>query len=392
MAGFFIIILVLGLGVVTYHILPKRATLFIRLMQSVKGSGKTAADDKLKCRAAASIEDKADSSPVLNVDILGAISAGKGSGRLIAQITFADVTDGSKNIKPVKDRYNKQKTSFTCDADLGRAPGGEFVLSRWTNIAGINTDSFIVAKKGVRKLRLNVSISAQSSNDKIASAAYDFDFEEVRAGYEDYLQNSHRAKTLAIALGFAVSAADGKIYNCQVRFIKQWAANSFELESASKRTKRKFQKSLEKTFQFFRDGGHLDIFRICSELADIAPVAERLSILGFCLEVVAATGEAVTAEIKLLNEIANLLQIDRQRFQRMMQKILPVTIHKNKNVESVLGLGDDMSREETNELLTKEYSKWNARVTNSDPEIRRQADLMLSLIAGAKNEYVTAGI
>jgi len=49
-----------------------------------------------------------------------------------------------------------------------------------------------------------------------------------------------------------------------------------------------------------------------------------------------------------------------------------------------------MSRKETNELLTKEYSKWNARVTNSDPEIRRQADLMLSLIAEAKNEYVTA--
>jgi len=390
MAGFFIIILVLGLGLVTYHILPGRATLFIRLMQSLKGSGKTGTDDKLKCRVAASIDNKADSSPVLNVDILGAILAGKGNGRLIAQISLADVTDGSKNIKPVKDSSNRQKAIFTCDADLGRTPGGEFVLSRWTNIAGINTDSFIAAKKGVRKLRLNVSISAQPSNDEIAFCSYDFDFEEVRAGYEDYRQNSHRAKTLAIALGFAVSAADGKIYNCQVRFVKQWAANSFELESASKRTKRKFRKSLEKTFQFFRDGGHLDIFRICTELADIAPVAERLSILGFCLEVVAATGEAVTAEIKLLNEIANLLQIDRQRFQRMMQKILPVTIHKNKNVESVLGLGDDMSRKETNELLTKEYSKWNARVTNSDPEIRRQADLMLSLIAEAKNEYVTA--
>jgi hypothetical protein len=39
--------------------------------------------------------------------------------------------------------------------------------------------------------------------------------------------------------------------------------------------------------------------------------------------------------------------------------------------------------------LNKEYSKWNSRVTNADPDIQTQADQMLTLIAEAKSQYTT---
>jgi hypothetical protein len=38
--------------------------------------------------------------------------------------------------------------------------------------------------------------------------------------------------------------------------------------------------------------------------------------------------------------------------------------------------------------LNKEYSKWSARVTNTDPEIQSQADQMLKLIAEARSNYI----
>jgi len=38
--------------------------------------------------------------------------------------------------------------------------------------------------------------------------------------------------------------------------------------------------------------------------------------------------------------------------------------------------------------LNKEYAKWNARVTNTDPQVRTQADQMLGLIAEARSQYV----
>jgi hypothetical protein len=51
-----------------------------------------------------------------------------------------------------------------------------------------------------------------------------------------------------------------------------------------------------------------------------------------------------------------------------------------------------MSREKVRQHLNKEYSKWNSRVTNSDPDIQNQADQMLSLIAEARSHYTTEAV
>jgi hypothetical protein len=47
-----------------------------------------------------------------------------------------------------------------------------------------------------------------------------------------------------------------------------------------------------------------------------------------------------------------------------------------------------MSKDKTRKHLNKEYSKWNARVTNTDSEIQAQADDMLKFIAETRSEYV----
>jgi hypothetical protein len=47
-----------------------------------------------------------------------------------------------------------------------------------------------------------------------------------------------------------------------------------------------------------------------------------------------------------------------------------------------------MDKEDTCRQLSQEYRKWNARVTNYDPEIQVQAEYMLKLIAKARNQYV----
>ncbi len=71
-----------------------------------------------------------------------------------------------------------------------------------------------------------------------------------------------------------------------------------------------------------------------------------------------------------------------------MEKILPVNLHKVKDVETILGVTSGMDKEEARQQLNKEYIKWNSRVTSSDPEIQTMADQVLDLIAQARNEYV----
>jgi len=64
-------------------------------------------------------------------------------------------------------------------------------------------------------------------------------------------------------------------------------------------------------------------------------------------------------------------------------------MHEVRDIETILGISSDMSKEKVRQHLNKEYSKWNSRVTNADPDIQNQADQMLNLIAEARNQYTT---
>ena len=128
--------------------------------------------------------------------------------------------------------------------------------------------------------------------------------------------------------------------------------------------------------------------KICKEVVEISPIGDRYDILDLCLHVAQANGLVVAEELAILKNLASWLEVDMNSFRAMMEKTLPVGMHQVKDVEVTLGVTSDMSREKTRKQLNQEYSKWNSRVTSSDPQIQAQADQMLKLIAEARSEYV----
>ncbi len=106
------------------------------------------------------------------------------------------------------------------------------------------------------------------------------------------------------------------------------------------------------------------------------------------MRVAQADGVAAVEELNLLKNLASWLEVDKNRFREMMAKILPAGMHEVKDVEVILGVTSDMNKDKTRKHLNKEYSKWNARVTNTDSEIQTQADDMLRLIADTRSEYI----
>jgi tellurite resistance protein len=231
-------------------------------------------------------------------------------------------------------------------------------------------------------------MSAETGWQRDCTRCY-FTYEKCARGYLDLQDNVQRAKTLAVALGFAVSAADKKVHDAEVAIIKEWAGANIDLSGAPEKARRKFKKALDKTIKFFRKGNQINPYKICREIVEIAPVAERYDILEFCMWVARANGVAATEEVALLRDIADWLELDNERFRTMMGKILPVGMHEVEDAEAILGVSSDMSEEETRGRLTEEYRKWNARVTSFDPEVQSQADQMLRFIAEARDEYVS---
>ena len=223
---------------------------------------------------------------------------------------------------------------------------------------------------------------------ELACAERTFTYENEEFGYIDFEENRQRTKTFAVALAFTVSASDGKLFKSEVELIKDWARNNVCLSQASSGARHALEQALDKTFAFFRDGNQLNTREICRELVDIAPVADLHDVMSLCLNVARVKGSVAPEELAILSDLAEWLEVEPDVFHRMVEKVLPVNIHEVKDAEVVLGVTSDMSGEKARQHLNREYSKWNSRVTNSDPEIQAQADEMLSLIAEARREYV----
>ena len=328
---------------------------------------------------------------VLSVEICGSIHAPDNGHYTTVGILVTDITNGFSTPEPVHSSVKKwqqpDSQNFCYNADLGKLPYEENTLPNWLTVAKLHCDWLKLPHKGKRILKFSTSILSAASGQELASGNCTFTYENSTFARIDLQENIKRTKTFAVALAFAVSAADNKLYDCEVELIKNWARDNVALSKATKKERRRLEKALKKTVAFFREGNQIDCYNICKEIVEIASIADRYDILDLCIKVAAANGTAAVEELNLLKNLAHWLEIDTNRFRQMMEKVLSANMHQIEDLEVVLGITSDMSKKQTRRHLNNEYRKWNSRVTNLDPKIQSQADYMLRFIAEARRAY-----
>lgn len=347
----------------------------------------------LNCRVELTKQEKENpASDVFAVKICGSIHAPCDAHHTSLKISIMDITDANSAAHPVhthvKQWQLQDSPAFCYCADLGKLPCQDTVLSDWTAVANLHLDWLTFPRKGKRNLQFHTSVLSRESGKEIAYAECNFTYENTSPGYIDLQENISRTKALAVPLAFAVSAADRKMHRREIDLIKNWVKANINSSEASDEVMRELEGALDKTIVFFRDGNKVNIHKICKELVKIAPLAQRYDILELCLYVAQADGVASAEELAILKNLASWLEVDTDRFRAMIEKILPANMHEVRDTEIILGVTSDMDKEKSRQQLNKEYIKWHSRVTNSDPQIRAQADQMLMMIADARSRYV----
>ena len=358
----------------------------------------------LNCRIQETIQKEENSVvDAFSVDICGSIHAPDDLHHTTLKITIQDVTEGPSNTRPVQARVKQwqapvssaagqagDSSVFCYFSDLGRLPHKITTLSDWTSVAKLRGDWLLFARKGQRSLQFNVSILSAKDGLELACARCSYLYDNPFFGYIDVQENSEHSKTLAVALAFAVSAADGRMYECEIELIKKWAKDNINLAQSSDKAERELDKALNEVITFYREGNKLDTYNICREVVAITPIAERCEILELCFNVAKANGNVVAEELRFLKDLANQIEIDGGKFRELMEKVIPLEMHEVKDIESILGVTSAMNTEIARARLNKEYVKWNSRVTNTNPEVQNQADQMLKLIAEARSQYIVS--
>jgi len=363
------------------------------VVEAPAGFGRPLDFSAFNCRARIGREANGDSwRSILVVDICGTIQAPDDGHGIDVRIELSDVTDNACEPLSVLNRPKHGPldgaSCFAHQCDMGRLCRRTTVLQDWTTVAQLLPEWFVLPRRGQRQLKYTAAILSRQTGEELARAACIAPYENTETGYLDVEDDIQRAKTLAVGLAFSVGAANGALLDPEVNVICAWVKTNFGSTGASAGANLELDRALQKTAAFFRRGGALNVPQICCEIAGIAPLVGRLDILDLCLRVAAAKGQVTAAELKLLKELAEGLEIDRGRLRAMVEKVLPVEMHQIRDAEMILGVTTAMSRDEARHQLNREYAKWSSRVISSDPAIRRQADQMIRLIADARTQYV----
>ncbi len=342
---------------------------------------------ELNCRVRL-IKDRKDDTTLdsFSLEICGTIHASGGCESTIVNISIADITRGMQKAipicTPIEKWQIKNSQNFCYTAKLGRLPDGDTVLSDWAPIAKIPAGCLIFPRKGIIYLRFITSLSSQDG-EELACAAYNFIYKNTSPGHAESEMNIKQANNKAVLLAFATAAADGKISNRESKIIQNWTKNNIAASQWHNKIRNKFYKLLGRVIAYNAFYG----YQICQRIAKTTPLKVRCNILDFCLHVACADGITSDKQLTLLKNLADWMGIHREKFRTMVENILPVSVYEAADLEISLGITLDMDKDQICRQLSKEYRKWNARVTNRNRQIETQAEQMLKLIADIRNQY-----
>ncbi len=318
--------------------------------------------------------------------ICGIICSPSGSKQVIAKISITDITDGTHKAKPVHTSIEncqlKNSNIFCYNTEMGKLPCSVTILSDWMAVTDIPVDWLIFPYKGKRNLQFKISVLSDHNDDELARTTCTFFYENSELGYIELEKNMQYAKTMAVPLAFTIAAADKRISGPELKVIENWVKN----DPTTSKTSRKFNTLLARIIASIPIYNRIYSHKICKKIAKTAPLKVRCDILDLCLNTIVANGTAAAKQMDLLKNIAEWIGIYLERFRDMMEKTLPVSMLATEDIEICLGVTSNMNKTQTCRQLSKEYRKWNARVTNRNSEIKTQAENMLKLIAEIRNQ------
>jgi hypothetical protein len=333
--------------------------------------------------------------PAFAVEIKGLITAPSDNHDTRLRVTIDDLSDGQPQpVRCASIRHQKGSSGiFLYEEPNGRIPQCRTELANWVTVASLPVAMFTFARKGQRRLSFRVALVSCETGEMLAAAKTQFVYTNENLGYEDASTNNARTRQLGVTIALAMAIADDDVADAELSVIKNWAASKLGTGDnddfvPDAQLDRQLEKALHQAIKFFSTGGRIDIRALCSEIIDLAPESERFELIRLCVSVARADGQVTEPEMELLNRLGLWLLLDRTKLRQMFEQLIPDDISTFKNPDAVLGITSDMDPELIRRYLNEEYRRWNARVTNSDPNVRQRAERVMAMIAEARQKYV----
>ena len=222
------------------------------------------------------------------------------------------------------------------------------------------------------------------------SLSFEYDFNDK--GYKEASEHRDEAVAISLKIGMAVAMADGDLDDSEGEVLKNWIIKSIAPFSNEKQTylKELYNNAMRESYND-AESGTLSLSDLTQRLNEIGEKTTKYETIELCFEVMAADGVADENELKIINKIADALNLDIDEINKMRDgKIvgLDTTATDHADIEVILGISPEWSNEQIKKHLRIEFQKWNNRLnTLSEGVERENAQLMLNKISDARKKY-----
>lgn len=316
-----------------------------------------------------------------------------------------DATDASMElplISLIDETREPESTCFYQETLVGRMNPGD-TFTDWVRIGVIFPKFLQAPRSGVRKIkvfaclqdtRAPMSIYAGWPRDTDGIKWSNIIEEEIEfsdEGYQEESENREEAQGLTVKIAMAVALADGSLADEEGRSIQEWITRTIAPFSDERRDelKERYNNALKEAYEE-GSNGNLSLSPLIDRLGQIGSNKVKFDAIELCLNVMSADGVADTEEMNLIRNIAETLEVDMKEFENLREQAtvsLSVTANSQDDLEALIGIQKDWSKERKRTHLREEFQKWSNRL-NSLPEgeERDAAQGMLDNIAVLRKE------
>jgi len=248
-------------------------------------------------------------------------------------------------LSPIEMYQEPDSTVYQYSIKVGQevSPGQGF--GHWTQAGRIIPNILQPPVGGARRLfailRLvdmdNMPVIRRGSNDPdnagiLWQAALRFAFTFVEKGYEEAVEHRDRARELSVRIGMAVAMADGTLDNSEGKTLKEWILKSISPYADEKREHLKaLYNGAMKDAHSLAKNGELRLGELTRELNEIAEQATKYETVELCFKVLAADGVVHPEELKVINKVADSLDLDFDQIKKIRDQTI---ISLGANVDS----------------------------------------------------------
>lgn len=323
-------------------------------------------------------------------------------------VNMFDDTNGTQPVLCVLDDFQEEHSRvYQIVRDIGSVTEGAY-YDNWSPVGVAIIETLITPRQGGRKISFQACLIPNSNppvfrhgfvkanKERILAVAHteeiSFQFDDF--GYLDATDNRKKTERLTIELAFYVAASDGNIEKEEGTTIKEWASRLIADTASDNRddVKGEINSVIKESFNKALNN-QINHVETIFELNQVATHQEKYEAIELFLDVMSSDGHAAPEELKILDEISKMLEIDPNKFRALQDRRLAnvKSIGTTRgNMDMLLGITDDMSADEIRKHLSKEYRKWNSRVTSGDEGVKQKAQEMLLLIGEARKKHVSA--